>query len=132
MSVGERSRLGLSRVPYRVRNALEKMAALLRRRQFQWLRNLWKNSPKAWRDLDQFSCTVPYPPTEIVEACRLSDAALNDFREREKGKWFVSFVAVSDEASEANTRCVLRHLHRESGFTHTGPAGEHDDGSAAS
>src|SRR6202035_5641336 len=108
----------LSRAPDRVGNALEKMTALLRQRQFQWLRNIPKNSPKAWCDLGQFSRIFPHPPTEIIKARRLSEVAFNDLREREKGKLFVSFVAVPDQASEANARCVLRHLHRQPGFAH--------------
>src|SRR5580704_10415969 len=103
----------LRRAPDRVGNALEKMTALLRRRQFEWLRNIRKNSPKAWCDLGQFSVIFPYPPTEIIQARRLSEVAFNDLREREKGKRFVSFVTVPDQVSEANARCVLRHLHRQ-------------------
>jgi hypothetical protein len=78
-------RTGLSCAPQFVGNALEEMPAFLRGRQIQWLRNILKNSPKAWNDLGQFGRVVPYPPTEIIEARRLSDAAFYDLCEREKG-----------------------------------------------
>src|SRR6266404_8046539 len=120
-------RTGLSCAPQFVGNALEEMAAFLRRRQIRWFRNIRKNSPKAWNDLGKFRRIVPYPPTEIIEARRLSEAAFNDLHEGEKGKRFVSFVAVPDQVSEANPRCILRHLHRQPGFTHPGSARQHDD-----
>src|ERR1700730_123293 len=85
-------RTGLSCAPQFVGNALEKIAAFLRGRQIQWLRNILKNSPKAWNDLSQFGRVVPHPPTEIIEARRLSEVAFNYLREREKRKRFVSFV----------------------------------------
>src|SRR4029077_19875219 len=117
----------LSRAPHRVGNALEKMTELLRRRQFQWLRNIRKGSPKAWCDLGQFSRIFSYPPTEIIQARRLSEVAFNDLCEREKGKRFVSFVAVPDLALEANARCVLPHPHPNRVFPPPGSARQHDD-----
>ena len=107
------------------------MPAFLRRWQIQWLRNVIKNSTKARSDLGEFSGVVPDPPPEIFEA-RLGDAAFNDLREREKGNRFISFVAVPDQAFEANARCLLRHLLRQAGFTHSRPAGQHDYRSMAS
>src|ERR1700722_11493034 len=107
------------------------MAPLLRRRQRQWFRNVIENSSKAWSDLGEFSRIVPYPAPEII-GVRFGDAAFNDLRERKEGKRFVSFIAVADQASEADARCVLRHLHRQPGFTHSGPARQHHDRSAAS
>src|SRR5260370_40687659 len=101
---------------------MEKIAALLRRRQFKWLRNIRTNSSKTWRELGQFSRVVPHPPTEIIQACRLRQIAFNDLGEGEIGKRFVSFVAVPDEASEANARRVLRHLDRQAGPAHGGSA----------
>src|ERR1700746_1167675 len=91
----------LSRAPYRVGNALEKITALLRRRQFQWLWNIRKTPPKAWCDLDQFSRIFLYQPTEIIQARRLREVAFNDLRGGEKWKRFVSFVTVPDQVSEA-------------------------------
>ena len=85
-----------SRARQRLENALEKIAALLRRRQFQWLRNIRKNSPKAWSDLGQFSRIVAHPPAEIIQARRLRQIAFDDLGERQIGKRFVSFVAVPD------------------------------------
>src|SRR5271155_3394752 len=120
-------RTGSSRATHRVGNALEKMTTLLRRRQFQWLRNIGENSPKAWCDLGQFSRIFPHPPTEIVKARRLSEVAFNDLREREKGNQFVSFVTMPDQVSEADARCVLRHLHRETALAYAGSASQHDD-----
>src|SRR5258708_27779316 len=73
----------LRRAPHRVGNALEKITALLRRRQFLWLRNIRKNSPEARSDLGQFGCVVPHPSTEIIQARRLSEVAFNDLGERE-------------------------------------------------
>src|SRR6266851_3438407 len=117
----------LSRAPRRVGNTLEKIAALLRQRQFQWLRNIRKNSPEAWSDLGQFGRVVSHPPTEIIQARRLSEVAFNDLREQEKRKRFVPFVTMPDQVSEANARSVLRHLHRQAGFTHPESARQHDD-----
>jgi hypothetical protein len=45
---------------------LKEEAALLRRRQFPWLRDIRKNSSKAWRELGWFGRIVPHPSTEIV------------------------------------------------------------------
>src|SRR5438045_797403 len=117
----------LSRTPYRVGNALEKMTAFLRRRQFQWLRNIRKNSPKAWRDLGQFRRIFPDPSTEIIVVRRLSEAVFNDLGDGQKGEPFISFIAVPDRVSKANAGCVLRHLDRQAGFTYPGSARQHDD-----
>src|SRR5260370_27567265 len=114
-------RMFFTRAPRRVGNTLEKIAALLRQRQFQWLRNIRKNSPEGWSDLDQFGRVVSHPPTEIIQARRLSEVAFNDLREREKGKRFVSFVTVPDQVSEANAPTVLRHLHPQACVTHPQP-----------
>src|SRR5882762_8601057 len=47
------------------------------------------------------------------------------------GKRLVSFVAVPDEASEANARRVFRHLHRQTALAHAGSASEHDQRAVA-
>src|SRR5258708_35422801 len=116
----------LSRTPDRVGNALEKMTSLLHRRQFHWLLNIRKNSPEAWRDQSQFGRICSHAQTEIIQARRLSEIAFNDLREGEKGKRFVSFVAVTDQASEADARCVLRRLHRQPRFTHPRSTSQHN------
>src|ERR1700692_3580955 len=103
------------------------MAALLLRRQFQRLRNIWKNSSKAWSDLGQFGRNCPHLPAEIVPARGLRQTTFKDLGEGEKWKWFVSFVTVPDQVSEASARCVLRHLHRQPGLAHAWSAGHHDD-----
>src|ERR1700751_3280080 len=68
----------LSHTPHRVGYALEEIAALLRPRQFQWLRNIRKNSPEARCDLGQFSRVFPHPPTVVIQTRGLSQTALNN------------------------------------------------------
>src|ERR1700683_4340386 len=63
-------RTGSSRTGQRFRNALEQIAAPLRRRQIQWLRYIWKDAAQAWRDLGQFGRVIPHMPAEIFEAPR--------------------------------------------------------------
>src|SRR5580692_11912599 len=121
------SRLSLSSTRSNLRKALEEIAALLRHRQFQGFWNVRKNSPETRSDLGQFGRIVSHLQTEVIRARRLSQAAFNDLDEWEIGKRFVSFVTVPDQASETNLRCVLRHLHRQPGFTHPGSARQHDD-----
>src|ERR1700756_1208313 len=79
----------LSRAPHRVGNALEKITALLRPRQIQWLRNIGKNSPEARSDLGQFGRVVPHPPTVVIQTRGLSQTALNNLGEGEIGDRFV-------------------------------------------
>src|SRR5713226_6428593 len=61
----------LSAARQRLGNALKKIAALLRGRQFNWLRDIRKNPSEAWSDLGQFGCIVAYPPTVDFQACGL-------------------------------------------------------------
>src|SRR5579862_2682888 len=96
----------------RLREALEKIAALLRGRQFHWLRNIRKNPPKARRHLCQLGRVFSQHPTEIISPRRLREHAFNDLDEGQKWKRFVSFVAVPYRASEANPPGVVRHLLR--------------------
>src|SRR6266436_1341579 len=117
----------LSAARQRLGNALKKIAALLRGRQFNWLRDIRKNPSEAWSDLGQFGCIVAYPPTVVFQACGLREMAFDDLNEGEKRNRFVSFVAVPYDASEAHARGVLRHLHCEAGFPHAGSAPQHDD-----
>ena len=86
------------------------MAPFLRRWQLQWLRNVRKDSPKAWGYLRQFSHIVPHPMPEVIGA-PLGDSTFDDLGEREKGIPFFSFVTMPDLASEATARRVLCHLH---------------------
>src|SRR5258705_392975 len=76
----------LSRAPQRLRNALDKIAALLCWGQFRWLRNIRENSSKPWSDLGQFGRIFSHPSTEIIEARGLCQIAFNDFNEGEIGK----------------------------------------------
>src|SRR5258708_19627559 len=64
--------------------------------------------------------------TVSIQTCRLGQTGLNDLDEGKMGKRFVSFIAVPDEASEANARRVLRHPHRQTALAHAGSASEHD------
>src|SRR5216683_7738900 len=109
----------------RFQNALEKMAAPLRWRQVQWLWNVGKDSSKTRRELGQFSRIVSHLPTEVIETWRLRQIAFNDLDERKMGIGFLSFIAMADEASEANARRVLRHLHRQPGLADAGSAPQH-------
>ena len=97
----------LSAARQRLGNALKKIAALLRRRQFKRLRNIRKNPSDAWRDLGQFGRIVAYPPTVVFQACRLRKMAFDELDPGQIGKRFVSFVTVPDDASEAHARGVL-------------------------
>src|SRR5258708_3542040 len=115
------------RIRQSLRNALEKIAAFLRRRQFQWLRNIGKGASKAWRDLGKFGRIFSHPSAEIVATRRLRQTAFKDLDEGEKGKWFVSFVAVSDQAFEADARRVFRNLHRQAALAHAGSTTQHDN-----
>src|SRR6266851_1715225 len=117
----------LSAARQRLGNALKKIAAPLRRRQFKWLRNIRKSPSDAWCDLSQFGRIVAYPPTVVFQACGLREMAFDDLNEGEKRNRFVSFVAVPDDASEAYARGVLCHLHCQAGFPHTRTAPQHDD-----
>ena len=115
-----------SRAPQRLRNALDKIAALLCWRQFRWLRNIREHSSKPWSYLHEFGRIFSHPSTEIIETRRLCQIAFNDLREGKIGEGFVSFVAVSDEASEADARRAVCHLHRQAGLAHAGSAPKHD------
>src|SRR5260370_8779663 len=115
------------RAGQRLRIALEKIAAPLTGRQFQWLRNIRENSPQAWSDLCQLGRIFSHPPAEIVQTRRLSQIAFNDLDEGDQGKRFISFVAVADGASEANAARVLRHFHRQARLANARSAPEHDD-----
>jgi hypothetical protein len=110
---------------------LEKVAALLRSRQFQRFRKIGKNAPKTWRDLSDFCCIGPDLPTEVIQTRCLRQIAFDDLGEREVGKRFVSFVAAPDGAPEASAGGILRHLHRQAGLTYTGSIPEHDNRSVA-
>jgi hypothetical protein len=110
-----------------LRNALKKIAALLRRRQFKWLWDIRKNPSEAWSDLGQFGRIVAYPPTVVFQTRGVREMAFDDLNEGEKRNRFVSLVTVPDDASEAHARGVLRHLHCEAGFPHAGSAPQHDD-----
>jgi len=92
----------------------------MRRRQLHRLRNIRKNSPKAWSYLGEFGRIFTHPPSVIIQTRRLRQITFDDLGEGEKGNGFVSFVAVPDGASEADARRVLRHLHREPALTHPG------------
>src|SRR5271156_3778395 len=91
----------LSRAPQRLRNALNKIAALLCWGQFRRLRNIREHSSKPWSDLSEFGGIFSHPSAEIIEARRLCQIAFNDLGEGKIGKGFVPFVAVPNEASEA-------------------------------
>src|SRR5260370_38633166 len=93
-----------SRIRQGLRKALEEIAALLCRRQFERLRHIRKESSKAWSNLRQFGCVVPHPPTVVIQAWRLRQAAFENLDERKEGERLVSFVAVSDHAPEAAVR----------------------------
>src|SRR5260370_5658345 len=121
----------LSAARQRLGNALKKIAAPLRRRQFKWLRNIRKNPSDAWRDLGQFGRIVAYPPTVVFQACGLREMAFDDLNEGEKRNRFVSFLTAPDDASEAHARGVLLHLHRDAGFPPAGSAPQHAHLSAA-
>src|SRR5437868_9994380 len=110
---------------------MEKIAPLLRNRQFQRSWKIGKNSPKAWCDLGQFSQSVAHPSTVIIQARRPCKIVFDDLDDREVGKRFVSFVAVPDGALEANARRILGHFNRESGLTHAGSIPEHENRSVA-
>src|ERR1700731_2625495 len=70
----------------RFREALEEIAALLHRRQIQWLRNIGKDSSKPRRELRQFGRVIAHLPAEVVETRRLREIVLDDLDEREIGK----------------------------------------------
>jgi hypothetical protein len=74
----------------------------MRRRQLQRLRNIRKNSPKAWSYLGEFGRIFTHPPSVIIQTRRLRQITFDDLGEGEKGNGFVSFVAVPDGASEAD------------------------------
>src|SRR5260221_11801792 len=78
-------RTRLSGSPQRLREALEQIAALLRRRQFERLRNIWKNAPKAWRDPGQFGSIAPHLLAILIQARRLRETAFKDPRQTEIG-----------------------------------------------
>src|SRR5260370_10421032 len=104
----------------------------MRRRELQGFRNIRKNSPETGSDLGQFNQMVARALTVVVQARRPSETVFDDLDERKVGKGFVSFVAVSDGASEANARRVTRHLHRQAALTHPGSVPEHNNRSVTS
>src|SRR5271155_303876 len=120
-----------SRSGYRLCQALEEIAALLRSRQVRHLRKIGKNSPKTWCNLSQFSCVGPHLPTVIIQARCLRHISFDDLGEREVRMRFVSFVAAPYRAAETIARRVLRHLHRQPGFADAGSIVEHDNRSLA-
>src|SRR5216683_689955 len=87
----------LSRARQRLGNTLKKIAALP---------NIRKNPSEAWSDLGQFGGIVAYPPTVVLQACRLREMSFDELDPRQIGKGFVSFVTVPDHASEAHARGV--------------------------
>src|SRR5271169_4725349 len=97
------------RIRERPGKALEEIAVLLRRRQLQRLRNIRENPSNARSNLCQFGRVVPHLPTVVIKACSLRQTAFKDLDERKKRKRLVSFVAMPDDASEANARRVFRH-----------------------
>src|SRR5260370_39911967 len=106
----------LSAARQRLGNALKEIPALLRRRQFKWLRDIRKNPSEAWSDLGQFGRIVAYPPTVGFQACGLREMAVDDLNEGEKRNRIVSFVAGTYDASEAHAPVGLLPLHSDAGY----------------
>src|SRR5260370_29940556 len=96
----EEIRTCTSRIRQRLGKALEEIAALLRGRQLQRLRNIREHSSNAWSNLCQFGRVVPHTQTVVIEARRLRQTAFKDLNERKKGERFVSFVAMADHGFE--------------------------------
>src|SRR2546428_14090119 len=82
-------------------NALKKIAALLRRRQFKRLWDIRKNPSEAWSDLGQFGRIVAYPPTVAFQACGLREMAFADPNEGGERHRFVPAVTVPADATQA-------------------------------